>query len=50
MAVQRAVQQEIRWNDLEAAAGTIDDAGHEWDADPAAWVRSQRHADERRAG
>jgi predicted transcriptional regulator len=49
-AVQRAVSQEIRWADLEAAAGAIDDEGHEWDRDPAAWVRSQRHADARRAG
>jgi Arc/MetJ family transcription regulator len=49
-AVQRAVRQEIRWSDLEAAAGAISDEGHEWDSDPAGWVRHQRHADARRAG
>lgn len=49
-ALERAVRQEIRWNDIEASAGAIDDASHEWDVDPAAWVRSQRRADARRAG
>ena len=28
-----------RWEDIEAARGTIPDSGHEWDDDPAAWVR-----------
>jgi Arc/MetJ family transcription regulator len=49
-AVERAVQQETRWAAIEAAAGAIDDEGHEWDDDPAAWVREQRRADARRAG
>ncbi|MGH8965495.1 MAG: CopG family ribbon-helix-helix protein [Actinomycetes bacterium] len=49
-AVQRAVRQEIRWADLEAVAGAIADEGHDWDADPATWVRDQRRADSRRAG
>ena len=49
-AVQRAVRQEHRWSEIEAAAGAIPDTGHEWDADPAAWVRQQRHSDARRAG
>ena len=35
---------------VETAAGAIDDEGHEWDDDPAAWVREQRRADTRRAG
>lgn len=48
-AIERAVQQEIRWDAIEAAAGSIDE-DHEWDADPAAWVRQQRRADPRRAG
>jgi Arc/MetJ family transcription regulator len=49
-AIERAVQQERRWVDMEAAAGGIDDEGHDWDPDPASWVRQQRQADARRAG
>jgi Arc/MetJ family transcription regulator len=49
-AVQVAVRQAARWSQLDAAAASIPDHGHEWDADPAAWVHSQRHADHRRAG
>ena len=41
-AVQTAVRQAARWSQLEAAAASIPDHGHEWDADPAAWVQSQR--------
>lgn len=28
----------------------IDDTGHEWDDDPAEWVRQQRRGDDRRSG
>ena len=49
-AVRRAVDQERRWKLLERAAGSIPDTGHEWDEDPAAWVRAQRRADPRRVG
>jgi Arc/MetJ family transcription regulator len=49
-ALERAVRQELRWSDIEAAAGVIEDQDHEWDPDPAAWVRQQRRADTRRAG
>ncbi len=49
-AVEAAVRQAVRWSQLDAAAASIPDSGHEWDADPAAWVHSQRHADHRRAG
>lgn len=48
-AIERAVDQELRWASLESAAGALGD-DHDWDADPAAWVREQRHADQRRAG
>lgn len=50
LAVERALENERRWRLIESAAGTIDSAGHEWDADPAAWVRSQRRADPERLG
>ena len=49
-AIERAIRRELRWSDIEAAAGVIEDQDHEWDPDPAAWVRQQRRADARRAG
>jgi metal-responsive CopG/Arc/MetJ family transcriptional regulator len=47
--IRRGLEDERRWDDIEAALGTISDTGHEWDDDPAAWVREQR-ADPRRSG
>lgn len=49
-AVQRALDDERRWADIEAAIGALADAEHAWDADPVAWVRDQRLADLRRVG
>jgi predicted transcriptional regulator len=49
-AIERAIRQEFRWADVEAAAGAIARRDHDWDPDPAAWVREQRHADARHAG
>ena len=49
-AVQRALDGERRWELIESALGSIPDGGHAWDEDPAAWVRGQRRADERRLG
>ena len=48
--VERALDDERRWDEIEASLGTIEDEGHTWDADPAAWVRSERHDDARRIG
>ena len=36
------MRQELCWAAIEAAAGAIDDEGHDWDDDPAAWLREQR--------
>jgi hypothetical protein len=47
--IRRGLDDERRWDDIEAALGTIGDTGHEWDDDPAEWVRRQR-ADHRRSG
>lgn len=47
--IRRGIDDERRWDDIEAALGTISDTGHEWDEDPVAWVRRQR-ADQRRTG
>ena len=49
-AVERALDDERRWALVESAFGSISDGGHEWDDDPAAWVRAQRYGDERRVG
>lgn len=48
--IRTALEDEQRWDDIECALGTISDTGHEWDADPAAWVRDQRSGDRRRVG
>jgi hypothetical protein len=49
-AVTRALDDERRWEMLESAFGAIQDGGHDWDDDPAAWVRGQRRADAGRVG
>ena len=48
--IQRGLENERRWDDIAATLGSLPDSGHEWDADPAAWVQRQRHADARRTG
>jgi len=49
-AVRRALDDEHRWELIDSAIGAIPDDGHDWDVDPAAWVRSQRRADDERVG
>jgi Arc/MetJ family transcription regulator len=49
-ALRHALEDDARWDQIEASFGTIADHGHEWDADPARWVREQRRADPRRVG
>ncbi|HEX2362753.1 MAG TPA: hypothetical protein VHI11_11825 [Jiangellaceae bacterium] len=48
--IRRGLDDERRWDDIEASLGRLSDTGHEWDEDPAAWVREQRRGDIRRAG
>jgi len=45
-AVRRRLEDERRWDSLLSAAGSLEDTGHDWDDDPAAWVASQRRSDE----
>jgi metal-responsive CopG/Arc/MetJ family transcriptional regulator len=45
--VRRGLDDEQRWDDIEAALGQIAATGHEWDENPAAWVQRQRHVDPR---
>jgi hypothetical protein len=49
-AVRRALDEDRRWELIWSAVGSIPDRGHEWDDDPAAWVREQRRTDPRRVG
>jgi len=48
--IRRGLDDECRWDDIEASLGTISDTGHEWDEDPAGWVRAQRGSDSWRSG
>lgn len=49
-AVERALEDERRWELVWSAAGAIPDDGHDWDADPEAWVASERRRDPTRVG
>jgi Arc/MetJ-type ribon-helix-helix transcriptional regulator len=48
--VRRALEDEQRWDDIESALGAVPGEGHEWEDDPAGWVRMQRRDDARRVG
>ena len=49
-AVATALDDERRWEQIEDAIGGIADSDHDWDRDPAAWVRDQRRADDDSVG
>ncbi|HEY8807700.1 MAG TPA: hypothetical protein VIN70_08970 [Candidatus Limnocylindria bacterium] len=49
-AVERALEDEHRWELIESSLGKIKDRGHGWDVDAAGWVRGQRRADAKRVG
>jgi metal-responsive CopG/Arc/MetJ family transcriptional regulator len=48
--LRRALDDERRWDDIEAGFGALSGREHEWDDDPAAWVHAQRFADSSRVG
>ena len=48
--VRRSLDDERRWDEIEESLGTISDTGHDWDEDPARWVREQRRSDAARSG
>lgn len=49
--IRQALDDARRWDDIESGLGSLDDAvEHDWDDDPAAWVRAQRRQDEHRVG
>lgn len=49
-AVVAALEQSHRVELILAARGTVAAEGHDWDPDPAAWVRAQRRGDPLRVG
>ena len=48
--IRREIESDRRWQDITSALGALADTGHEWDDDPAGWVREQRRGDARRSG
>ena len=48
--IRRGLEDERRWDDIEASLGALEGAEHDWDANPSEWVRVQRRGDARRAG
>jgi metal-responsive CopG/Arc/MetJ family transcriptional regulator len=48
--VRRALDDERRWEDIEAGLGALAEGEHEWDGDTADWVTAQRHGDPSRVG
>ena len=46
-AIRAALENHRRWDLIERVAGTVSARPHEWDADPAAWVRLQRRGGSR---
>jgi len=49
-ALMQALAADRRAEALSSVAGALAGAAHEWDDDPAEWVRAQRRSDARRAG
>lgn len=49
-ALRQLLDDDRRWDGIEQALGAVEDGGHDWDDDPAAWVRDERFADPRRVG
>jgi metal-responsive CopG/Arc/MetJ family transcriptional regulator len=48
--VRQALEEQRRWEDIEAGLGVLTEREHEWDGDAAGWVSTQRHGDPSRVG
>lgn len=48
--VRAALDDQRRWEQILSAVGGISGSGHDWDDDPAAWVRASRRTDPERVG
>lgn len=42
--IRERLDVEERWQGILSGVGCIPDTGHDWDEDPAAWVRAQRRS------
>jgi metal-responsive CopG/Arc/MetJ family transcriptional regulator len=49
-AIEAALEHRKQRELIRSARGSINSAGHEWERDPARWVRAQRRADARKVG
>lgn len=49
-ALERALDDERRRDEIVSSMGTLAAEGYEWDADPAVWFDVQRHGDADRVG
>lgn len=49
-AVRQVLGDAERWELVWSGVGAIEEGGHEWDIDPASWVRAQREGDSARLG
>jgi len=49
-AVLSALDHQARTELVRSSRGSIPDRGHDWDKNPAGWVRGQRTSDRRRVG
>lgn len=49
-AIRQALVNQLRWDDVEAALGSLAASGNSRDQNPAGWVRLQRRGDPRRVG
>lgn len=49
-ALEQALNLRRQRDLLRSVRGSIATTGHDWDSDPAEWVRRQRRSDDRRVG
>lgn len=49
-AVLSALDRQARGELIRSSRGCVAGQGHDWDEDPARWVRGQRRSDRRRLG
>jgi len=49
-AVEQALEDERRWELINASVGVIGDGGHAWDLDAGQWVHDERRLDTQRVG
>jgi predicted transcriptional regulator len=48
--LRQALEDERRWDDIEAGLGALSGGEHDWDAGAADWVAAQRSGDASRVG